>query len=255
MNHKNFIKYGYEKIRYKKKDADFLRSTIIKLIKTKTKLKKVDLNELHKVYPVNKLNQLRLYLYNKINKDKKFNNKIYEIFENEISELVGSENVQSYISLSIQYPNDGTSLLTLHSDSSQSDSVFQVNLWIPFVNVKKTKSMFITNPKNSIDILKKMKNNKNYKIHDANKRYKKKMKWLNLNFGEAIFFSPNCLHGNVVNQEMTTRISINLRFKNLYSPYVKNVGNLKNIENFYKTVNKKLITSFNLHYPFNDFAK
>ena len=68
-------------------------------------------------------------------------------------------------------------------------------------------------------------------------------------------FTPNCLHGNVINREKTTRLSINLRFKNLYSPYVKNVANLKNIENFYPNINKKLITQINLEYPFHEFTK
>lgn len=255
MNHKNFIKNGFEIIKFKKKDAEFLRKKILKHIKKKTKLKKINLNYLHKDFPLEKLNELRVYVYNKINSDKEFNDKIYKIFEKIISELVGSENVQSYVSFSIQYPNDSTSLLTLHSDSTQSDSAFQVNFWIPFVNVQKTKSMFIINPKDSISILKKMRENKKITIQDVHKKYKQKMKWLKLNFGQAIVFTPNCLHGNVTNKEKTTRLSINTRFKNLYSPYVQNVGNLKNIGNFYPIVRKKLITTVNLNYPFNDFTK
>ena len=39
-------------------------------------------------------------------------------------------------------------------------SLFQVNLWIPFVNVEKTKSMFIIKPDNSLKILKKIKSSK-----------------------------------------------------------------------------------------------
>ncbi len=255
MNQKKFIKNGYEIVRIKKGDAIFLRSRILKYIKQKTNLKKINLNYLHKHIPIENLNSLRIHVYNKINKDKEFQKRIYSSFENIISETVGTETVQSYISFSIQYPNDGTSLLTLHTDSTQSDSVFQVNLWIPFVNVQKTKSMFIIEPKESIKILKKMKNSKKITIQDINKKYKKSMKWLSLKFGQSIVFTPNCLHGNVVNREKTTRLSINLRFKNLYSPYVKDVANLKNIENFYPNINKKLITQINLEYPFHEFAK
>jgi len=255
MDKNFFLNNGYNIIKIKKNDAYFLRTKVIQFIKEKTKLKKINLNNLHKHYPLNKLNELRIYVYDKINKDKKFNKKINEIFDKEISQLVGSENVQSYISFSIQYPDDGTSLLTLHSDSTQSDSVFQANFWIPFVDVLRTKSMFIVKPSDSIEILNKMKNSKKITIQDVHIKYKKKMKWLKLNFGEAVAFTPNCLHGNVVNREKTTRISINLRFKNLYSPYVKNVGNLKHIENFYPSVNKKLITTINLKYPFDDFTK
>ena len=255
MNHKNFIKNGYEIVNLKKKDSIYLRSKILKYIKEKTKLEKINLDYLHKNYPLEKLNALRIYVYNKINKDVQFQKKILSSFDKIISETVGSETAQSYISFSIQYPNDGTSLLTLHTDSSQSDSVFQVNLWIPFVNVKKTKSMFIVKPKDSIKILKEMRDSKKITIQEVHKKYKRKMKWLELKFGQTIVFTPNCLHGNVVNNENTTRLSINLRYKNLYSPYVKNVANLKNIENFYPNINKKLITKINLEYPFHEFAK
>ena len=255
MNDKKFLKNGYEIFNIKKNDANFLKSIISKYLKKKTKLKTIDFNYLHKFYPVEKLNELRLYVYNKINKDEKFNKKIYEIFENKINYLVGSENVQSYVSLSIQYPKDDTSLLTLHTDSTQSDSVFQANFWVPLVNVKKTKSMFIVNPRESLKILSKMKRSKKNTIQNITKNHKNKMKWLKLNFGQAVVFTANCFHGNVINREKTTRISINFRFKNLYSPYVKNVGNLKNIENFYFRINKKLITKLNLDYPFNDYAK
>ena len=33
-----------------------------------------------------------------------------------------------------------------------------------------------------------------------------------------MIFSPNCLHGNVVNFERKTRWSINIRYKNLLVP-------------------------------------
>ena len=81
------------------------------------------------------------------------------------------------------------------------------------------------------------------------------MKMMKLKFGEALVFSGNLLHGNMINKEKTTRLSINLRYKNLYSPYVEKVGNNKFIGNFYPVINKKLITTFNLKYPFDQFTK
>ena len=81
------------------------------------------------------------------------------------------------------------------------------------------------------------------------------MKWLNSKFGQAIIFSPNCLHGNVTNKEKTTRWSINIRYKNLYSPYNRIYGNEKKIGTFYKIFSPKLMTKFNLKYNFNEFQK
>ena len=77
------------------------------------------------------------------------------------------------------------------------------------------------------------------------------MKWLKLSKGEGLLFSPNCLHGNVVNKEKNTRWSINVRYKNLFSPYNK-IQNEKNITSFYKPYSMKGVTQFNLKYNFDE---
>ena len=52
------------------------------------------------------------------------------------------------INLSIQIPNDTKSMLPMHSDIYAGESPFEVVVWIPLMDVKKsTHSMFITNPK------------------------------------------------------------------------------------------------------------
>ena len=47
------------------------------------------------------------------------------------------------INLSIQVPQDDSSLLALHSDVWSGDSPYEVVIWIPLVNCYKTKSMYI----------------------------------------------------------------------------------------------------------------
>ena len=141
----------------------------------------------------------------------------------------------------------------MHSDFFSGESLFQINLWIPFVNVKKTQSMFIINPTDSLKILKKIKYDKTLKFDDINKKFKKKIRWVNLKSGEAILFSPNCLHGNVVNREKNTRWSINIRYKNIYSPYGKE-RNEKKIGSFYTLLNPKAVTRFNLKYDFDEIT-
>ena len=90
-----------------------------------------------------------------------------------IDDMVGSEIAKSKSNLSIQYPNDDKSVLSIHTDFFSGESLFQVNLWIPFVNVEKTKSMFIIKPDNSLKILKKIKSSKKITFSDIHKRYKK----------------------------------------------------------------------------------
>ena len=86
------------------------------------------------------------------------------------------------------------------------------------------------------------------------KKNQKKMKWIDVKKGEAIIFSPNCLHGNVINKEKYTRWSINIRYKNLFSPYT-NYRNEKQIGSFYKPLTVKGITNFNLVHNFDEIIK
>ena len=48
-----------------------------------------------------------------------------------IDDMVGSEIAKSKSNLSIQYPNDDKSVLSIHTDFFSGESLFQVNLWIP----------------------------------------------------------------------------------------------------------------------------
>ena len=192
-------------------------------------------------------------LFKNLNKSSNFKKNVFESSQQFIESCVGSEICSSDINLSIQMPNDKTSLLEMHTDFFSGESIFQINLWIPFMNVKKTQSMFIINPENSIKILKKIKNDKKINFNNIEKNYRNLMTWISLKEGEGIIFSPNCLHGNVINKEKKTRISINVRFKNLFSPY-SNFKNEKKIGTFYKPLNISSITKFNLRYNFDELA-
>ena len=65
-----------------------------------------------------------------------------------LSNIVGNElAMQNNINLSIQIPNDESSLLPIHSDTWSGDSPFETVLWLPMVNCYKTKSMFILDAK------------------------------------------------------------------------------------------------------------
>ena len=55
---------------------------------------------------------------------------------------------------------------------------------------------------------------------------------LPVKFGEALFFSTAILHGSNINKENETRFSLNIRFKNIFSP-----SGLKNQLQFFKKLN------------------
>ena len=64
-----------------------------------------------------------------------------EFFKHYIEEIVGNEIAIQKVNLSIQIPQDNTSILPMHSDFFSGESLYQLNLWLPLVNVKDT-SMF-----------------------------------------------------------------------------------------------------------------
>lgn len=247
-----FLKNGYIKFKINNKIISYLRKKIILFTKKITGLKKINLEKFHELYRVEELNNLRVRLYDKINSDKEFNKKIFDSSFKHVELMVGSELCNGNLNLSIQYPNDKSSVLSIHTDFLSGESIFQVNLWIPFVNVKKTSSMFIINPENSINLLKKIKKSKKFTMNNIFKKNKKDIKWLDMKFGEGMLFSPNCLHGNVMNIEKNTRWSINVRLKNLYSPYSKIEENEKKIGSFYNLYTPKIITQFNLKHSFDE---
>jgi len=245
----SLLRNGYFIFDIKEKNYVKLKSYIKKhLLKNNQKLK---LENLHKQIKIKNLNLLRMRLFKNLNKSSDFKKNIFESAQQFIEGCVGSEICSSDINLSIQMPNDKTSLLEMHTDFFSGESLFQVNLWIPFVNVKKTQSMFIIDPINSYKILKKIKNNKKIDFKVINSNYSKNLKWLKLKSGQGLIFSPNCLHGNVVNKENKTRVSINIRYKNIFSPY-GNVSNEKKIGSFYKILSPKAVTLFNLKHNFDE---
>ena len=244
------IKNGYYKFQLKKKNYIILKNKLTNFFSTN---KKINLNDIHNKIKTSHLNEIRLKVFKKINKDNIFKKNVFDSAKNQIEACVGSEISCSDINLSVQFPYDQSSLLSMHTDFFSGESIFQINLWIPFMNVRKTQSMFIINPENSIKILKKIKKDKKINFNKIEKKYKKYMTWISLNEGQGILFSPNCLHGNVINKEKKTRISINMRFKNLFSPY-SNFKNEKKIGTFYKPLNISSITEFNLKYNFDEIA-
>ena len=248
----SLIKNGYFIINIKNRNFKELKNFLKKhLIK---KYKNVNLKELHNYIDILKLNKIRMGLFKKINKSSSFKNNLFLSAKNYIEGCVGSEICSSDVNISIQMPGDNSSLLEMHTDFFSGESLFQINLWIPFMDVKRTQSMFIINPENSYKILKKIKNNKKTNFEDIQRNYSKNFKWLNLKSGQALIFSPNCLHGNTINKENKTRISINIRYKNIFSPY-GNIPNEKKIGSFYKAMSPKAITLFNLKHNFDEIIQ
>ena len=128
----------------KKKELDIIRNKILILSRKNLKKKITKIESVHNYLPSNELNKFRMKIYSELNKSKNFLNNYYSLGSDFLDVICGNELVmQRKVNLSIQMPNDDSSLLPLHSDVWSGCSPFEVVLWIPLVNCKKTQSMFI----------------------------------------------------------------------------------------------------------------
>ena len=215
---KKFIKDGYVIFDVKNKDKLNLFKTKIQSELKSSVVDFKNLNNIHKFTKKNLLNELRLKVLKKINQDLSMQKNYFEIGRDVLEDIVGNEMaMQNEISLSIQLPRDDSSLLNLHADTWSGNSPYEVVLWIPLDDVYETKSMFLLDVNEIKNFNRYFK--KNNDLKSVYKKFKKKFKFLNLNYGQALIFNQNIPHGNMVNLTKETRWSMNCRFKSLFSPY------------------------------------
>jgi len=247
----NFIKNGYLICKItNKKDLQFINEEFTKFFekrfKTKIKNSQKFFNNIHNKISVKDLNDIRLSLINDVTSKKKFRISYYNIAQDILNCIAGNElAMQNSINLSIQLPKDKSSLLTMHADTWSGDSPFEVVIWLPLVNVYKTKSMYIL-PANQYSFFeKKILKYKNKSSSFLFDKIKNKVKWLNIKHGEFLIFNQSLPHGNVVNEEKESRISMNCRFKGLYTPYGS-----KTIGDFFEPITLKPATHIGINYEF-----
>mgnify|MGYP001318260465 FL=1 len=72
----------------------------------------------------------------------------------------------------------------------------------------------MTNTKNSLTKL----NEKNAKWYKFINNFKQKKKFPKIKFGQILVFLPYVFHGSEKNKTNETRFSLNIRFKNLFTP-------------------------------------
>ena len=217
---------------YESKKISYFSKILKKEITKRNKKFNGNLSEIHKYINDNEINSLRLSAFNQINK-KNWISKIKEIALTKLKENLGADLlIQSKINLSIQMPNDESSILPAHSDSWSSDTPFQLNLWIPLTNTYHTNSMFVYSPNYSIRIFNKINQDRNTKIKKPNKK-----DFIKLKPGEFVLFNPACLHGNIKNTTKTTRVSLNVRFKSIFSPEPNEYHRDRKFGTYYKIFN------------------
>ena len=234
----NFLNRGYLiNPTENKKSLDYIILTFTKIVNKILKKKIKNLNYLHKYISTDDLNEFRMEVYHKINADKNIRFHYFKIGQNSLYNIAGNElMMQNKLNLSIQFPNDTSSLLPIHSDVWQGNSPYEINLWIPLVNCYKTKSMFILKGKYRYNYIK----NKNIFLNNSDKIFnslKNKLDWIDIKKGQYLLFDQSLPHGNIVNKEKQTRVSLNCRFKSIFSPYAN-----KKIAEYFSPISERVMT-------------
>mgnify|MGYP001115852134 CR=1 FL=1 len=178
------------------------------------------LNDIHKYVPVSDLNNFRLKIIQKINSINGFREMYFRVARNYLDILVGNElAMQLRINLSIQLPQDDSSLLPVHSDIWSGDSPYEVVVWLPLVDCYRSKAMYILPPENYIELDQQFKDKAGSSSENLYQAIKKQVQWLDVRYGELLIFDQALPHGNRLNKEEETRWSMNCRFKGVFTPY------------------------------------
>jgi len=200
------------------------------------------LDSIHEHVKVEKLNELRLAVFDAMNKEPWFREAYFATARNALETLVGNELVmQRRVNLSIQLPHDDSSLLPIHSDVWSGDSPYEVVLWIPYSDCYGTKAMYYTHAE--VDARVQPELAKHATAESLYQAVAKDSPFMELKYGEVLIFTQNIMHGNRVNVEKETRWSSNCRFKSALSPYAD-----KKLGEFFEPITLRPATRLGLRY-------
>jgi len=178
------------------------------------------LNNIHDYVPVAELNNFRLNIIQGINSIELFREKYFQVAKKYIETIVGNElSMQLRINLSIQLPQDDSSLLPVHSDIWSGDSPYEVVVWLPLVDCYGTKAMYILPPKDTDELSEEFRDKASGSSEELYQAIQDKVEWLEVKYGEVLIFDQSLPHGNRINKEIETRWSMNCRFKEVFTPY------------------------------------
>jgi sporadic carbohydrate cluster 2OG-Fe(II) oxygenase len=177
-------------------------------------------DDIHRYVTVEKLNDFRLRIIRGINSISEFRELYFRAARPYLETLVGNElSMQLRVNLSIQLPDDDSSLLPVHADTWSGDSPFELVVWLPLVDCYDTKAMYLLSPQKTSELKSRFREVAGGSSEALFQTIKNDVKWLPVRYGEVMLFDQALPHGNIVNKEPETRWSMNCRFKGVFTPY------------------------------------
>lgn len=229
-----FSKKGFVKIRLEKNTLKYylkLKKNIE--VKFKKEFKKKSFEKFHEAVSISRINDVRIKMIQFINKQNSLKKDIYKSIQPFLDNSLGPDIiVQKDVNMAIQMPND-YNRPPFHKDTPHSSN-HELVIWVPLVNCYKTMCMHMFD--------KKYKEKAMHLFHGKKKdRYDKFAEkygsLIDVKFGEAIIFSADNFHYINVNKTKDTRWSLNIRFKNLFTPYGE-----RNVLDYFEIIKMSCIT-------------
>jgi sporadic carbohydrate cluster 2OG-Fe(II) oxygenase len=175
----------------------------------------IDLNNIHHFVKAEQINAIRIKMFRRINEEN-WRELVWQAAGRRIMEMLGPDIlIQPKLNLSIVMPGDKASGLDAHSDSWSGDSPFQLNVWIPITDADVENSMYVLPEEKSLEIFEIIQ--KKAEIPSKSSCYEKS-ECVEAKFGEIVYFNPLLIHGSIPNTSVRTRVSLNVRFKSMFSP-------------------------------------
>ena len=202
------------------------------------------LDTIHTRVSPDRLNELRLAVFNGMQEREWVRPALFATARRALEILVGNElAMQLRVNLSIQLPEDNSSLLPIHCDVWNGDSPYEVVVWLPLVDCRATKSMFILPAPADARWQRRLGQFAGRPAEELFRAVEPELEWLNVSFGQVVLFTQNVLHGNRVNRESSTRWSLNCRFKGVFTPYAE-----KRLGDFFEPVTLRPATRLGAAY-------
>ena len=201
---------------------DLIKNKIFESLRLNHDISINKLDEFHKYIRQSELNNIRLNLASILNEDSFASDVIFSNLKIPLQKILGPDlAIQKNVGLSIQIPGDSSSLLHVHSDVFDSDcSPYEIVIWIPLVDCFKTKSMFYLPFSKSNSISEYLKLSEKLRKNLSNPEFiSNKIEYIKLAPPSIALFSHSIWHGNTVNKTEETRFSLNVRVKNVFTPY------------------------------------
>ena len=237
-----FATYGYAIVDLD--DTEFLTKCNDKILKV---FNVTSLENLHNTTNFDELNSLRMKAFIEINSISNWEELLYKAYMPYLDLLLGPDlAIQLKLNLSVQAPNDKNSILELHTDCLSGQSYYECVCWTPITRAFSNNSMYIFNRIDTNTILSELVDNEINGMDFLFNKYKSKSIFIDLKPTQGLIFSSTLLHGNTLNTTDVTRISINCRFKNLFSPEFDSFKTERKFGSFYKLFKLSPVTELGL---------